>query len=196
MLSRARATIWSGFALAATALPALAAEEHAASGGMPQLNPATFAPQIFWLVVTFVLLYLIMSKVALPRVGGVIEARANKISGDLDQAAKLKAQAEQVSAAYQKALADARAGAQDIGRQTAAKLAATAAERQTKLAAELAARIKAAEAEIAHAKAAAMTNLVQVAGEAAAGAASKLVGVMVSSGEAERAAQAALAERT
>lgn len=195
MFSRARASIWLGIAVALMAVPAFAAEEHAGSGGMPQLNPATFAPQIFWLVVTFVALYLVMAKVALPRVGNAIETRANKISGDLDQAAKLKAQAEQVSAAYQKALADARAGAMDIGRQTAAKLAATSAERQAKLAADLTARIKSAEAEIARAKASAMANLVDVAGEAAASAATKLIGGAITSGEAANAARSVLAER-
>jgi F-type H+-transporting ATPase subunit b len=181
---------------AVMAASAAYAQEHApSSGGMPQLDPATFAPQLFWLVVTFLVLYWVMSKVALPRVGSVIETRAAKISGDLDQAGRLKAQAEEVSAAYQKALADARAAAADLNRETAAKLAAVSAERQGKLAADLTARIRTAEAEIAQAKSAAMTNLVQVAGDAAASAASKLVGIDVSGGEATAAAQAVMAER-
>lgn len=179
--------------LALSVAPALAAEGE--SGGMPQLNPASFAPQLFWLLITFVLLYWAMSKVALPRVGRVLESRAAKISGDLDQAARLKAEAEQVSAVYQKALADARAQATQLNRDTAARLAATAAERQAKLAGELAARIRTAEGEIAQAKTAAMANLVQVAGEAAANAAAKLVSLQVSGADAAAAAQSVLRER-
>ena len=93
---------------------------------MPQLDTTTFVGQIFWLIVTFLALYWVMSKVALPRVGDVIANRATKIASDLDQAAKLKAQAEEVSAAYQKALADARAQATALNRETAAKLSAIA----------------------------------------------------------------------
>jgi F-type H+-transporting ATPase subunit b len=179
------------------AMPHAVAQEHGASssGGMPQLDPSTFAPQLFWLVVTFLALYWVMSKVALPRVGGVIANRATKIASDLDQAAKLKAQAEEVSAAYQKALADARAQATALNRETAAKMSAIANERQAKLAADLGTRIKAAEAEIANAKTAAMMNLVQVAGDAAASAAHKLVGLDVTGAEAALAAQSVLAER-
>ena len=82
--------------------------------GMPQLDFATFPNQIFWLVVTLVVIYLILSRVALPRIGGVLAERRGAITNDIARAEMLKAQAEEADAAYQKALADARAEASRI----------------------------------------------------------------------------------
>ncbi|HEY1796983.1 MAG TPA: hypothetical protein VGG57_12785 [Stellaceae bacterium] len=75
---------------------------------MPQLDFTTFAPQLFWLLVTFVVLYGLMKWVAVPRVGRVIDARRDKLEGDLNRAARLKEEAEGVLAAYQRTLAEAR----------------------------------------------------------------------------------------
>ena len=90
--------------------PAEAAAEH----GMPQLDISTFTPQLFWLAIWFVILYLLMAKLALPRVNRLIETRRQRREGDLARAAQLKADAEAASAAYQKALAEARAQAQAL----------------------------------------------------------------------------------
>ncbi len=162
---------------------------------MPQLIPGDFLPQLIWLAITFIILYVVMAKVALPRVGGVLETRAAKIAGDLDQASRLKAQAEAAGTAYQKALTDARAQATEINRQTAARLAALAAERQAQLGSELATRIRAAEGQIIQAKATAMANVVQVAAEAAISATERLVALQVSSADATNTAQAIMRER-
>jgi F-type H+-transporting ATPase subunit b len=160
---------------------------------MPQLDLSRFPSQIFWLAITFTVLYLIMSKVALPRIGEVLEARADRIGGDLDRASSLKAEADRIRAAYEKALADSRTKAQDVGRVAEASLAQENAVRQSALNADLAVRLRDAEARIAAAKGAAMANLAGVAAETAALAVERVAGVKVDPAEAAGAAQAALA---
>jgi F-type H+-transporting ATPase subunit b len=115
---------------------------------MPQLDPAGFVPQLFWLAVTFLVLFILMRWIAVPQVGRAIDARRERLDSDLGRAAELKAQAEGVLAAYEKALATARGEAQATLRQTTERLAAEAAERQRQLAATLAEQIEAAERRI------------------------------------------------
>ena len=100
---------------------------------MPQLEVSTFVPQLFWLAITFGLLFLLMAKLGLPRVGGLLEARRKRIDDDLAQAAQLKAEAEAALAAYQQTMAAARAQAQAAVKETTDRLAAEAAERQRQL---------------------------------------------------------------
>jgi F-type H+-transporting ATPase subunit b len=174
------------------AAPAWAAEGGA---GMPQLNFHDYAPQLFWLAVTFIVLYVLMSTVALPQVGAVLNAREQRIAGDLDRAGALKAEAEAALGAYEKGLAEARARAADTVRQTEAAIAKRTAERQAELGAALGGRIKQAEDEIARVKQAAMRNLQTVSGEAARAAVERLIGTAVPAPEAERAVAAIMAQR-
>jgi len=81
---------------------------------MPQLNFADFAPQLFWLAVTFILLYLAMARLALPRVARVLDERERKLEDDLARAEKLKAEADETLAAYNKALASKNCKTVDI----------------------------------------------------------------------------------
>src|SRR6195256_2263419 len=115
-------------------------------GGSPPFDSSTFASQLVSLVIAFVALYLIVSRIALPRVGAVIDARQNAIEGDLAAAQKLKDESEAALKAYESELAAARARAQAIGAETREKLnAASEAERKTledKLAQRLAHRDK------------------------------------------------------
>ena len=79
---------------------------------MPQLDVATFAPQLFWLAISFMVLYLLMAKLGLPQVSAAIQARRSRLDDDLARAAQMKAEAEAVMAAYEQSLATARAQAQ------------------------------------------------------------------------------------
>lgn len=93
---------------------ATTAAEGSASVGMPQLDPTTFANQIFWLVLTLLLIWWVLSRIALPRIGGVLADRQNAISGDLGAAEEFKRKARDAEAAYEKALTEARGEAQGI----------------------------------------------------------------------------------
>ncbi|UXU74958.1 MULTISPECIES: F0F1 ATP synthase subunit B' [unclassified Paracoccus (in: a-proteobacteria)] len=129
----------AGHAVAGAADAAHAAAGHAASApGMPQLDVSTFGNQIFWLIVVLAVIYWVLSRVALPRIGGVISDRQGAITGDLMAAEEFKQKAKEAEAAYDKALADARAEANKI-------VAANKAEIQK----ELDAAIAHADAEIA-----------------------------------------------
>jgi F-type H+-transporting ATPase subunit b len=147
---------------------------------MPQLDYHTFVPQLVWLAIMFVILYALMSWLALPKVKAAIEGRRHHIDGDLGRAAALKEEAEAALAAYQKTLADARAAAQETLRQTGEKLAAEAAERQRQLAATLAEQIAAAEARIAAGKDQALADIRGIAAEVGGAVVEKLTGTVPS----------------
>lgn len=176
--------------LAASSVPALAAEGGGA--GLPQLDPSTFASQIFWLAVTFIALYLLMSRVALPRVRDVLEERERRITDDLEKAQRLKDESESVLAEYEKALADARANAQAMFAQAAEQANAEAAKRQQDMAQKLAKQLETAESRVQAAKAAALDNIRQVAIEVAQDAAARLIGGDVAEGDAEAAVATAM----
>ena len=144
--------------------------------GFPPFQPDTFASQIVWLVVTFVALYLIISRIAVPRIGGIVEERSKRIEGDLAAAQGLKAESEAALAAYEKALADARNRAQTIAGETRDKLNAAADERRKALEAELNVKLAAAETQIAKTKSDAMANVRGIAVDAASAIVERLTG--------------------
>ena len=145
-------------------------------GGFPPFESSTFASQLVSLVIAFVALYLIVSRIALPRVGAVIDARQNRIEGDLAEAQKLKDESEAALKAYESDLASARAKAQAIGAETREKLnAASEAERKT-LEDRLAARLADAEKTIAATRATAMSNVRGIAADAAGAIVQRLTG--------------------
>ncbi|HXQ67637.1 MAG TPA: F0F1 ATP synthase subunit B' [Alphaproteobacteria bacterium] len=146
---------------------------------MPQLDPTHFASQLFWLALTFIPLFFILWKVALPRVAAVIEARNARIAADLDQAARLRDEAKAVLEHYEATLKDAHEKGRASLRKTAEEMAAASAKRHAELARELAERIGEAETRIASARDAAVANIRGVAGEAAQAATERLIGVKV-----------------
>ena len=162
---------------------------------MPQLEVSTFVPQLFWLAVTFGLLFVLMAKIGLPRIGGLIEARRQRIDGDLARAAQLKAEAETVMAAYQQALAAARAEAQAAVKETIDRLAAEAAERQRQLADDLARQTAAAERQISAAKERALSELPQIAAEVGRSITERLTGSTPDTASLTSAVGRAIAER-
>lgn len=162
---------------------------------MPQFDPAFFAPQLFWLAVTFFTLYLLMAKVALPKIGDVLDERQRKIDDNLGKAAQLKAEAEAAVAAYEKALAESRAHAQAVIKETAERLTKHADERTKELSVRLADQIKAGETRIAAAKDTALTNVRSVAIDVAGSVVARLTGAGSDQKAVEAAVSAALKEQ-
>ncbi len=144
---------------------------------MPQLDPAGFSPQIVWLAISFVILYLVMARIALPRIGDVIEARQDRIAHDLDAASALKAEAEVVFGDYERSIAVARSEARDALAKAAEQRARDAAARHARLDKRIAEQLRKAEELIAVAKKDALDNIVDVAGGIAEAATEKLIGV-------------------
>jgi F-type H+-transporting ATPase subunit b len=144
--------------------------------GFPPFAKETFASQLVWLAITFVALYLLISRIAIPRIGGIIEAREQRIAGDLADAQRLKADSEAALAAYEKSLAEARNRAQAIGGEIRDKLHAEAEENRKALEGKLNAQLADAEKQIAATKTAAMTNVRGIAVEAAAAIVERLIG--------------------
>jgi F-type H+-transporting ATPase subunit b len=142
----------------------------------PPFDSSTFASQLVSLAIAFVALYLIVSRIALPRVGAVIDARQNKIEGDLAEAQKLKDESEAALKAYESDLASARSKAQAIGAETREKLnAVSEAERKT-LEDKLAGKLADAEKTIAANRATAMSNVRGIAADAASAIVQRLTG--------------------
>ncbi|MEM6308157.1 MAG: F0F1 ATP synthase subunit B' [Pseudomonadota bacterium] len=108
--------------------------------GMPQLDLSTFPNQIFWLVVTLVVIYFVLSKIALPRIGGALADRAQTITDDLATAEELKQKAVEAEAAYEKALAEARIQAQAISADMRADIQAQLDAEMAKADAEISAK--------------------------------------------------------
>src|SRR6202521_3848378 len=146
-------------------------------GGFPPFDSSTFASQLVSLVIAFVALYLIVSRIALPRVGSVIDARQNAIEGDLAAAQKLKDESDAALKAYESDLAAARSRAQAIGNETREKLnAASEAERKT-LEERLSVKLAEAEKTIAATREAAMSNVRSIAWDAALAILQRLTGL-------------------
>jgi len=146
---------------------------------MPQLDVSFFAPQIFWLFITFVALYLLLARVALPRIGGMIEQRRDRIADDLDEASRFKAQTDDAIAAYETSLATAKAKASAIAQETRDALGAETDRERIKVEASLSEKAKEAEARIAKTKQKAVANIKEVAAETAQAVVQKLIGAKV-----------------
>lgn len=141
--------------------------EHG-GGVFPPLDTNTFPSQLFWLILFFAALYLLMSKFALPRLGKILDSRKARIDGDLARAQSLKEETENAVKAYEKALADARAKANDIARDTRDAVNKDVDAESHKLDASLGQKIQAAEAKIAASKAKALAAVEDIAAESAA----------------------------
>ena len=158
----------------------------------PPFQKDTFASQLVSLLIAFVALYVIVSRVALPRVGGVIDARQNAIDGDVAAAQRLKDESDAALKAYEGELAAARSRAQAIGTETRDKLnAASEAERKT-LEEQLATKLAAAEKTIAETRESAMSNVRGIAAEAASAIVQRLTGVLPDGGAVNSAVDASL----
>lgn len=155
---------------AGTAVPA---EGHET---FPPFNAATFPSQILWLVITFGLFYLFLKRVVMPRLGGIIDVRNDRITQDLDHAARLKGEADAAVAAYEQELAEAKANANKIGQQANDAAKTEAESTRKKLEAELEKKLGEAEASIASIKAKAMKEVGTIAEDTTSAIVEALVG--------------------
>ena len=147
----------------------MATEPHGAESapGMPQLDFSTYGNQIFWLLLTLVVIYFILSRIALPRIGAVLAERQGTITNDIAAAENLKAKAVEAEAAYNKALADARVEANRIIAETKAEIQADLDKAIAKADAEIAAKAAGGEKAIAAIRASALENVTDVAKDTA-----------------------------
>ncbi len=162
---------------------------------MPQLDTATFAPQLVWLALTFIGLYLILARAVLPRIASVLEERQKRIDGNLEKAEALKVEAEAARAAYEKALEEARLKAYTRLSEAAEVLAREAAERHEALAGNLARQGKEAEERIGAATREALKHIHTVAAEIAGEATEKLIGLKIGEQSARAAVETVLGEK-
>lgn len=159
---------------------------------MPQLDIAYFPPQLAWLAVSFVVLYFLMAKLAIPRISEVLENRQNRISSDLDEARRLSEEAETARAEYEASLADARSKAHGIVAELKAEMAKEQDASKTELDGKLAVKAKEAEAGIAKAKEIALGHVREIAASAAKRTVSKLVTIDVSDTDVDAAVSASM----
>ncbi len=161
------------------------APEH--KGGFPPFDLTTFPSQIFWLVITFAFLFVVLWRVAGPRINGVITARRGKIHGDIEEAQKARADAEAAGVAYQSALTAARARANGLAEENRQTLNAEIAKAKTSADAETAKVMDAAHARIAATQEQARGHVAKAAEEAAIAIVARLTGETVSPADAAKA---------
>jgi F-type H+-transporting ATPase subunit b len=153
----------------------------------PPLDPTTLAPQLVWLTITFVALYFLLKKIAIPRIGGVIEERQNRIQRDIDAAEKLKDEVDAAMKSYEKSLADARSNATAIARTNHDKLTAETDRERSAVEAATNKKLADAEARITEMKQKALASVGEIASEIAGPVIKQLTGKDVSADEVKRA---------
>lgn len=145
-------------------------------GAFPPFESHTFLSQLIWLALSFGLLYYLMAKVALPRIEAILHERSNRLAADLDEAQRMKSEADAAGEAYEKSLSDARAKAQGIAQETRGALAVESDAKRKVLEAELNERLAASEATIRARTTEAMGNVRAIAGETASAIVERLTG--------------------
>ena len=178
-----------------TAKPATAAHTAADGHGKPAFPPfeaSTFASQLVSFAIAFIVLYVIVSRIALPRVGSLLETRQNAIDGDLAEAQKLKDESDAALKAYETELATARSKAQAIGNDTREKLSAQSEAERKALEQRLTEKLDAAEKSIAATRQTAMGNVRSIATDAAAAIVQHLTGTRPDGGTVDAAVDASL----
>jgi F-type H+-transporting ATPase subunit b len=161
----------------------------------PPFDVTTFPSQLFWLAVTFVLLYWLLAKVAIPRISGIVAARAGKIADDLGAAERAQSDSEAAREGYEKALAEARGRGFAIAEEARNTAKAAADVERKGIETSLAARLAEAESRIAGIKTRALAEVGTIAGEATGAIVKALAGADVQRLEVERAVADSLAGR-
>ena len=177
-----RKSVYGAFASLAALVASGTVLAKEGSGGMPQLDYHSFAPQLVWLAIAFVTLYLVMSRLAVPRIEDTLAKRQAKIQGDLDAAEKANEDTRALVAAYDKRLADAREDARRLMRERGETDSAAAAARFNELHDRLAKQIDEAEKRIAAQRDDVMANLETMARDIGQDVYAKLAGQPADSG--------------
>lgn len=151
-------------------------QEAAHGGEFPPFNTATYPGQIIWLALTFGFLYFMMARVIVPRLSGILGDRRRRIATDLEQAAEMRSRAEEAGRAYEQSLGEARAKAQAIAQETRTALNTESEVRRKALEADLAQKLAEAETTIQAKTASAMSNVREVATDAATAIVERLTG--------------------
>jgi F-type H+-transporting ATPase subunit b len=157
----------------------------------PPLDPNNVAPQLIWLVFTFVVLYVLLSRLVLPRIGEVLDERKDRVKRDLASAERLKGETEKALASYEKALADARANASSIARKTREELNAEVEKERKSVEDHLAGKLAEAETSIADKKSEALASVKDIAGDTVTAIVGALSSVNATKDEIDRALAAA-----
>jgi F-type H+-transporting ATPase subunit b len=166
------------------------ANEAEHGGTFPPFDSATFPSQLLWLAITFGLFYLFLKRVALPRISDILEYRRDRIAQDLDQAARMKREADEAIAAYEQGLAEGRARAGQIGQEARDEAKAEADAERREVESELDRKLADAEARIRTIKGGAMKEVGAIAEETATTIVESLIGARVSKVEAANAVKA------
>ncbi len=168
---------------------AVAAEDaaEAEGGGLPQLDVSTYPSQIFWLILSFAVLYYLLTRKALPRVAEILEARQDRIAADLDRAARLRQEAEDTLRRYNAMIEEAQARARTLLHTAQERIASEFAARQAALEKELHDRIREAEERIAAAREKALAEIDEVAAELVQAAAQRLASLKITKKDARAA---------
>ena len=145
-------------------------------GTFPPFDSSTYPSQLLWLAITFGLFYLFLKKVVLPRIGGILEVRRDRIAQDLDQAALLKEEADEAHAAYEQELASARNRAGEIAQKARDEAKAEAEAERARVTAELDKKLEASEKQLASIKAKAMGEVGSIAEQTATDIVKRLIG--------------------
>ncbi len=153
----------------------------------PPFDAHLFPSQLLWLAISFVIFYYFVQKTLLPRIGGVLETRRDRIANDLDEAGRLKEEADAAIAAYEQELAEARRNAESIAQQAHDKARAEADAQRAEVESELAGKTAEAEKDIARIKTEALAEIDKVAAEVSQAIVQRLVGASVTEAEATRA---------
>jgi len=155
---------------------ASASQEASESLPFPPFDASNYASQIFWFAIVFVVLYVMMSRVALPQIGGIIDKRRGRIDGDLQEAERLRGETDKAIAAYEEALATARKNAQAIAEETRNSIKADLDTKRKAVETELSGKMAEAEGRIQKTKADALGRVGEIASETAAAVVKQLTG--------------------
>ncbi|MGW9232598.1 F0F1 ATP synthase subunit B [Pseudorhizobium sp. NPDC055634] len=169
----------------------VAHDDAHATGPFPPFDASTYPSQLLWLVITFGLFYLLMKRVIVPRLGGILEQRHDRIAQDLDEASRLKSEADAAVETYERELAAARAKAHTIGETAREAAKSKAAGDRAAIEAELADKLSAAEARIGDIKAQAFAQVGAIAEETASAIVNQLIGAKANAEEIKSAVVAA-----